>query len=112
MTVWDCVSVMLFFMIDSVTDSEPVIDCSAVPVIVKILKASNVFDSEGVSVTVGVNVFENSSLMDNVVVASLLRDWDNVSVYVAVRVSDSNSVFEGVSDFPSVGLLDRVFWSV
>ena len=58
------------------------------------------------------------SLEDPVVVASLVRDLDNVCVYVAVRASDSVFVnefsceFEGVSDFPSVGLSDRVFWSV
>ena len=49
------------------------------------------------------------SLEDAVVVASLVRDWDNVCVYVAVRTSDSvfvndhcSGVFEGVSVFPSV----------
>ena len=40
-----------------------------------------------------------------------------VSENVCVRDSDSvkdqcSGVFEGVSDFPSVGLSDRVIWSV
>ena len=59
------------------------------------------------------------SLEDAVVVASLLRDWDNVSVYVLVRASDSDfvndhcsGVFESVSVFSSVWLRDCVFWTV
>ena len=138
MTVSDCVSVMLLFMFDSVADTDPVIDCSTVPVKVKILKASNVFDSERVSVTVwenvvvrepdseSVNVFSNVfegvsdfpfvGLSDRVLWT--VRVSESVCVYVVVRASDCDSVndrsgvFEGVSDFPSVGLSDCVFWSV
>ena len=67
----DFVGVTLSFMIDLVADSDRVIDCSTVSVTEKSSNASNVFDSEGVTVTVCENVFENSSLNDAVVVASL-----------------------------------------
>ena len=52
--VSDCVSVMLFFSIDSVADSDPVSESVTVPVTENVLKFSNVIDSEWVSITVGV----------------------------------------------------------